>query len=410
MIIKLLLLTLFCVGLSGISEASAHQGQFTPKDKTWAVQSYQAFEQGPFSASVHGIFREITRYRSISVSYEDITVASSYLRDGGLTVQLHIEKNRDGSPRRAPLAVVLNPLFSESTFAQMNRFIEFFGSRGYHVVVFQNSFSDAVTKQAPVFFPGDLRAESAMHREAVQSVVQRIGAANVTEINLVGLSYGAFLAAVIQADDAAAAQPQFTGPAFLLNPPYDILNSARNLDRFGRESQDTGLLGCALSAPALFYNAFLVDDNQRIHMNEPCAKAFLSVVGFRGRLKHMLSSLNKSMNLGLSSEHLDSLSFETYVSQLAQVKVDGGMSELQYWMRRAQDHGYDSFLVLGSADDPINERFDFATSQAGTIDPNHWLEMKTGGHTGLRSARNLDPNCQSRNWLNCFLERIYSQN
>lgn len=247
-----------------------------------------------------------------------------------------------------------------------------------------------------------------MHAEVIDQLVHEIGEAKVSGATLVGVSYGAFLGAIIKAGDAARKHPLINGPVLLINPPYEILNSAKNLDRFSREAlSDISRCFASFNLAGILLNGFLVGDNQRVRMDERCAKVLLNSFGVRDRINHFLTSLDNTLHLALSWLRIINTPFEDYIDNIAHIKREDGQAELNSWLKLARTHGFRSTLVVASADDPINERFDFSRSYAGPIASDQFLEVPTGGHTGLRSAGSRDPNCRSGMWLDCLLKQIY---
>jgi hypothetical protein len=391
--------------------------RFSKELRAQAVQTFEPTPLGTFGASVHGIFREIKRFRKIETSYETPSIVSQFLRSGGLRVQLHIERRPDGRPAPAPLAIVLNPIFGENAYAQMNRYIDFFGKRGYHVVVFQSTFADAVTAMNPTFFPGDLAQEATMHHQVIQSVIHtRIGPANVTGATLVGLSYGSFLGAVLKAQDAGLEHPLINGPVLLLNPPFDILHSMNNLDRYVREAHEQGDTHCfsairpwkVTDFARLLGQGFLNPDASTASIDESCAKGMLSVLGFQGRLEHAAEQLSDSReDVRLSRHEIRNITFDTYINRIARVPNLMGDSRLSHWLGLAKDRGFDRFLILGSSDDFINTGYDLRDDPSEFYSPEHMMMVPTGGNTGLRSAGSNARSCKSGLWFDCLLDRIF---
>ncbi|MGZ6371609.1 MAG: hypothetical protein ACXWPM_12705, partial [Bdellovibrionota bacterium] len=177
--------------------AVANAGGFSEGDHLFALEKYHNPQVGRFTTTVQGINQEMRRFALIGSSYDKVRLPSPQMGTGEIEVRLHAQKGV------APLAIVLPPLYDTDRNYQSTRFIDFFASRGYHVVVVPNTWSTLVTREKPKFFPGDLHAEAAFVRAAIDQAVVKIGPERVSGRVLMGTSYGAFLSAMIKALDAA---------------------------------------------------------------------------------------------------------------------------------------------------------------------------------------------------------------
>ncbi len=361
-----------------------------------------------YSAAVYGLTREMIKYETISIAPTRLELTSKFM-NGLLPVQLHIAKN-GSSVKRAPIAVILNPLYSGEFTGQMNRFIQYFGSKGYHVLVFMNPWSGDVTSKNPKFMIGDVWKEAEMHIEIMDQVIaQRIGKDNVSGGTLVGLSYGAFLGSIVKAYDQKRTNPVIDGPTLLLSPPHDILKSIKNLDRQIRDSSGLAF-NCILKANALtlMSDAKNKTDYNDTNIDETCAKFVMSFVGFQATLKITVANLNDSKKLGLSLSQIASVTYESYMRDIAKLNPTVKETDLGHWMSESKLYGYDKFLVVASADDNINEGVALRNfSYYYGFNTSNSVLLPTGGHTGFRAARSTDTTC-GQDWTTCMLNLVYN--
>ena len=361
-----------------------------------------------YSAAVYGLTREMVKYETISIKPTKLELTSKFM-NGTLPVNLYIAKNGT-TIKRAPIAIILNPLYSGEFTGQMNRFIQYFGAKGYHVLVFMNPWSSDVTSKNPKFMIGDVWREAEMHIEIIDQVIaQRIGANNVSGGTLVGLSYGAFLSSIVKAYDQKRANPVIDGPTLLLSPPHDILKSIKNLDRQITESSGLAF-NCVLKGNAfsLLGQAKDKTDYNDTNIDETCAKFVMSFVGFQATLKMTVNNLNNSKNLGLSLAQIASVTYESYMRDIAKLNPTVKETDLGHWMSESKLLGYNKFLVVASADDNINEGVALRNfSYYYLFNTSNSVLLPTGGHTGFRAARSTDTTCGA-DWTACMLNLVYN--
>lgn len=356
-----------------------------------------------YSTALFAIAREMIVVKE-TVKFTEVEISTPYLKDGPLKIQLHKSANEV-----APLAIIMNPLFSGDFQDQMLRFKEFYAKKGYHVLVFPNTWSPEYLNHNPSFFPGDIWTEAKMHLELFDQLIDgKIGRGRVRGVTLIGLSYGAFLGGVVKAYDQRRSRPLIDGPTLLLNPPHDIVHSLRTIDR---QVTEVGLIDgakCLLNGglAAIVAAAFKVGDYNEAKLNEACAKYLLTTVGFDLILKYSIASLNFSKKLGLSAKEIAAVTFENYIHKIAKLKPSPSDSDLGYWLSEARKNGYGKILVVNSKDDSINEGNDLKINPYFKFTAQTLLSMPTGGHTGLREAKSAKPGCGPE-WIACLLMTIY---
>jgi hypothetical protein len=375
-----------------------------------------------YSTAVFGMLKESLNHTIIDIPYEKIDLESSYFNSGKMPVQLHIsrkklykglfasKKNKRSKVRKAPLAIIINPMYSGDYINQMTRFIEFFGKKGFHVLVFFNTWSLDMMNENPRFMPGNMYVEAEAHLKAVHNVIDNyIGKDNVSGATLIGASYGSFLAPVLKNyDQRSRKKPLINGPTISFNPPFDIFNSLANLDHQAEEAliheekcvQKGGLV-------KVFWEIFTKDYYKDTDLDEDCTKFFLSRIGFKMTLELTLESINKAKNLGYEPEELKKISYMDYINDFSDINIKKpGQTHIGYWMAATKKRGYNDFLIVTSRDDSINDGLSLFDYPSYYFGKHNTIMLPTGGHTGLRLGRSRNKKC-GKDWLDCYLNHIF---
>lgn len=361
-----------------------------------------------YAAALYGMAKEVLQFQSIDIQFESIEVATQFLNNGSSKLPVQIFKSGTNKIKKAPLAIIVNPLYSGEFAYQMNRYIEYFGQRGFHVAVIASPWSPDVLSRFPTFMPGDVWTEAKMIMEVVDKVARlNIGLENISGTTMVGLSYGAFLSAVVKYYDSKTEQPIIDGPTILLNPPHDIIHSLKNIDRQVQESASVGA-SCLLSggfnqllAKVLSSQSFTEAD-----LNENCSKYFFTTIGFRATLMASVGYLNLTKNLGLSASEVFNITYEQYINDVAKISPKAGESDLGYWLAESKSRGYTKFIVLSSEDDNINENKSLANNLHFNFDDSNWIRLQKGGHTGFRASKSRNPACTT-DWNTCMFDLLF---
>lgn len=358
-----------------------------------------------YSAALFGVAREMIEYKDIAIHFDDLEVAIPQLTKGKLPVQFH-----RSSKGKAPLAIILNPLYSGEFEAQMSRYKKFYGDKDFHILVFINTWSPLFIDRAPTFMPGDIWKEGQMHLQVIDKLVNEvIGKSNVTGATMVGLSYGAFMSSIVKYYDSQRSPQLITGPVMAVNPPHDIYNSLRNIDRQNAEVNGwTDGLACLLSGG--FFNVMQMaaqyDDYNKTVFNEKCAKYVFVKVGFNETLKNAIRGLRTSKGITQTDAQIDAATYQNYMNNIAKLAPKAWETDIGYWMSEAQKTGYNKFLVVISQDDNINEGNSLATNAYFNFNATNLITLPTGGHTGFREGKSTNSSCR-KNWESCLLNAVY---
>jgi hypothetical protein len=406
---SLVIIFLFNFGLSQVLA-----NELSAEDKKELLRIYRPhLREGRYASATHGILRQIVMGQPLKGNdqrLKKLQIPAGKNKDFDITVRHFIQPQKSDFDRR-PLVVLVNPLFSTFAMRQMQATAHYFIQAGAHVLEFENTWTTdyAKNKKYP-FIPGDMWNEAKLQLEVMHSFLNENlgGEKQVSQVILIGASYGSFLAAAMKAYDSMSEKPLILGPTLLLSPPHDILNSLKNLDRQHNEVlEDKSSRSCFL--PQRFFSIlkrglFTRDFNQK-PLDEKCAKNFLVRIGFFGQLKKIVNLLNKTKNLDLSEEAINNISFESYVKDIAKLKPSTQFPEeetnIGYWMSLSKNHSYDRFIVVTTKDDNINEGLNFAENLYYDFTNSNTIILPTGGHLGYAGVE-----LENSTWMQELLNKI----
>lgn len=113
--------------------------------------------------------------------------------------------------------------------------IRMFHKRGYNVIVLPSPFSEEYCRELPRASAGHFVEEGRLAYKAIAKI-RRDHQQYISEIHLVGVSYGAFLAAVVKAIDAESRHPFISGLT-MIGPVIEISETVEILDKMIKSSQ-----------------------------------------------------------------------------------------------------------------------------------------------------------------------------
>ena len=397
----------------GLSQVLANE--LSEENKKELLRIYRPhLKEGRYASTTHGLLRQIILGQPLKRKdqrLKKLQIPFGKNNDFDITVRHFIQPQKNYFAPR-PLVILVNPLFSTFAMRQMQATANFFIQAGAHVLEFENTWTSeyAKNKKYP-YIPGDIWNESKLQLEIMNSFINNKlgGRKQITEVILIGASYGSFLAAVMKAYDAMLERPLILGPTILLSPPHDILTSLKNLDRQHKEVlEDKDSRSCFLPQKLLsiLKRGLLTGDFNQKPLDEKCAKNFLVRVGFFGQLNKIVKLLNKTKNLDLSKETMNNLSFESYVKGIAKLKPSTQFPQeetnIGYWMNLSNSHSYDRFIVVTTKDDNINEGLNFTDNRYYDFTNSNTIILPTGGHLGYTGVE-----LENSTWMQELFKMIY---
>ncbi len=217
---------------------SITSGQNTAK-ADWnaaAMQWAERFSSQPVKFSNGGLISiwanaQVKRYAISPPEYSRLFITYPKFKNGGgvNTVLRNLGKT-------APLVVYLSGVFGNAEDDFGFRAVEWFASRGYHVLVLPNAWGRSYLEREPSYDPGDVENEAKFVLAAIRQGIQAIGESQVSRVELVGESYGGFLASAVAVLDANSRKPLIQGSYTLISPPFNVLKAIANIDQIMNET------------------------------------------------------------------------------------------------------------------------------------------------------------------------------
>jgi len=296
---------------------------------------------------------------------------------------------------RAPLTILFPGLGATEDSYRCTEFAKLFASRGEHLVVIPNAWTPHwIVRSGGVHRPGDIIEEAKLSYQVVKEIVEIIGRDNISQIKILGYSYGAFLASIISYLDSISTERLITGKVTLLNPPLDILLSLTRLDHYIDDSEYIwkGVLdGSIFKQLALLSRARQITGQAQLSEKEIVAmRALVAWKGFQSALpsaigtymnvKKVESKFPKDDYQKWSQHFRFRLYLEEYAPELI-AKYANEYSTLRYWYELGKSKGVD-YQIFTSEDDFLN-----TTEQLANFPTEDLIIYPHGGHLGLDGAR-----------------------
>ncbi len=280
---------------------------------------------------------------------------------------------------------------------------------GHHVVVIPNTLSESYMQNGPVTPPAAFEMEA----HDVLNIIKSLRSTDlfhnlqIRSLQLVGASYGAFLAAVILALDSKSDSPVIQGQTTLLFPPFQMNLAVNLLDRMIGEHQ--GPRPPLPRVKSRVFNA-LTWLGEKIRLPLPSCSSLVGLLfhsGLTDLVKRILAQYRadsdnnfqrgrhypNDLKMRLDALNLDdpeiikSIRFRKVINDYISHDVefyDQERADLSFWLMQAYNNGVRQFRVLTTDDDWLNHPgFDFKTLPDALKQPEHLLIRKTGGHAGL---------------------------
>jgi hypothetical protein len=293
---------------------------------------------------LHSFQKRSTPY--FGVKTLSIDLGQSFMNSSGETLPFRyylFENSKGSTGTTVYLPGIFQGLDDEMTY----KVVELLLQSGRRVLMIPNPLSPEYLKNYPQDFPGSF------HQEA--QIIYRILKSHRSEISeLVGLSYGAFLSAMVASLDSNS-EKFLRGQTTLLFPPFNINESIASLDEIMEESE-VFFKGPKALVGGGFYTYLERTHGQlkAIHQDD-LQKGFKRYPFSPGdRRKLRFSEFNRSHSLKIPED------------------------QLMYWMNANWIKDNKRMRVLTSQDDYINHRNRFQPSE-------HVQILKFGGHVGVLS-------------------------
>jgi predicted alpha/beta-fold hydrolase len=320
-----------------------------------------------------------------------------YTEQKYLTVKIQIRTDKDKKPMPGPLMVLIPGAFANlDDHAGINwshRFI----ALGYHVLTVPNPWgTDFVSHKAAIKL-GDFEKEAKALYQSIRTSIEYLENRELIdgEISMTGLSYGAFLSAMIKAVDSEHQNPLIDGNVTLFGPPFSLGRTLERLDdaidEIRQDYLSTNLMYvyyklrmvCALSN---------IDDLTQLRRHD--SKGLVTRFAFHEEMIRSLTLYNKLWNLDLIPTKRSEreawrigMDFRTYFSRYAPELLSNLYSEktrVSYWIGRAISRGFNNIRLHTAEDDFLNDEKVWPAFR------NDFYLVDHGGHLGYQYLPWLD--------------------
>jgi hypothetical protein len=366
--------------------------QFTPKFKDTYVYSVSGSCNAPSIP-----MRKLRDFINLE------KIKSDYFEKGHLEVFLGLQKEKSRKTKKAPLTVIIPGAFNKRTSQQSRRFIKFFKDRGHHTLVLPNPWSTDYIACKPFHKPGHIRKEIASVYQVIRSVVLDLKKKNVLggEVQVVGVSYGAFLTAAAYGLDKEHSDPILNGDATMFSPPYNLANTLEQFSFMQRTTEDV-IHEMSLWSLLRYGKKFcsLKSDDELEPLDFHVAMGLSIFGGFQWNLVDAVYLYDKVWKInkvpskipfGLNPAYKKwkkELSFLSYLYDYAPENIpilNSETSSILYWMDKARTRNASRMRILISNDDFLNGPGDWQINKGLLKDQSDLIILESGGHYGFRS-------------------------
>jgi len=343
-------------------------------------KEYKPIWNDGHSQTVHSACR-LSKYKEkdLDADYLRFPVANSYYYQNKAHIDLILKRNDNGSPAKAPLLVLVSGIFGEPFGGIASHLVKRFSDQGFHVLSLGNPLGKSNLSDKPRYPLAHFIKESEAYYEKVKSAVS-----NLTRLGLLkgkasiyGISYGAFVSAVIKKIDRGDLLKKLV----LVSPPKNFGVGIANMDNLVKESNSfknyPDWIFSVLSIPFCFkpQKELTIQQAQR-------AKAIFTFLGFQRELADQISFADNLYDWGFVPRHSkeafrqwrNNLTFDYYFENFfphLKRLYFSPLAKLFNWVNLKDKNT----VILSSYDDVLNN---------GSTWPEHErvFLIKTGGHYG----------------------------
>ncbi len=304
---------------------------------------------------------------------------------------------------KAPLMVYFAGLFTGVDDPFMLRSMLLYSQLGYHVVGLPNPWSLDYLAAPSRLNPGSIESEARTMLLLIERSVQKIGRGRISRVEVVGESYGGFLAVVSaalqaesrsrRAQEAAVHVDRFT----VFGTPLDLAESRQQLDDSiaralpGYAAQCEGWWPRILSIASFFWSK---RQSELSAQAAQCREGLLTILGFQDRLVETALKLNeieKAKNAPPEgSDQFESwkraLTFRSFGERFTPLnsRLSSDHGKLDFWVSRALRAGsLDRVRILVAKDDPIHSPGSAERPFWKRLSGRNFLALNWGGHLGF---------------------------
>lgn len=389
--------------------STAYADGFDPTQLDFA-RNYSWDIQDPFVSSVVGTCNlEEEELDDEIGEIEEEEVTNSNLDEGEMPYLELLVKDENGEFKRNNKTIFFMPgVFTRVSDESIERVMKIMAQDGYHVIGLPNPFSVDYVEQGPKHFPGDAEAEAESYYQTIQRLHRKYKSRGLfsDQVRVIGISYGAFVTAVMSSVDSTRANPLFKDVT-LLAPPHQMYETLMRLDEYTEETEkEFGVMNLATTAK----RAFQVCRNGNLSdiplIFKSYAKALVAQYAFKRPFISLLKAYKKStgrLNIPPRANFLAykrwkrDVSFSQFlnlgIARDVKQRLQSERGLITYWLEQAQRNRPEfDYRIVTADDDFLNEPGDWNAFVGDQL-----ILLPYGGHYGFRS----DP------WLKQFLQLAF---
>ena len=323
----------------------------------------------------------VTEYNAPNVEHVSLDDDFFVSADGLVrTAAVHIWKSQK-TASVSPVVFYLPGLFQSSQSDAVRYMGTLLAEAGLHVVVVDNPLSIDYRRQSPVSLPAHLWDEAVVIGSIIRSW-SKDHAGEYSSIHLLGVSYGAFLASMVVAQDAESTYPAVTGQTTLMFPPFSLTDTINLMDAVIAYYTDS----VYPVYPKWFVGKYIHDNLINLMLFTRKSPAGSSVYQMGSLISD--NEAEKFMDAPSLHEVIDghsvrfSLLLKEYLGEKSTFYC-GEQSHLSYWLDKSRGHGNSRIRILSSADEWINNPADAGRLPAWFVNESHLLLLEVGGHASI---------------------------
>ena len=378
--------------ITAILQALSCYGSFSDESKNIILNGKYRFSSS-WSGAVWSSCRA-RKYGRLKLPAEHVVVGlkSSGFESGEYLSNIFVNRRKTGELNSAPVSFIINGIFGEPMSGLVKQVANQLLARGHHVIGLGNPLGQWGIKQKPTYTMANFVQESEVYLDIMDKTVEWLNHHGLSngEVNLVGVSYGGFIASVMKSMDAKRSMSLINGMTTLLSPPLKMGAALRNMDHVLFETQKLGRLPDWVFGVVSLRFCSLPPRNYMSRVDLQWAKAIFGYYGFQRSLADNTILIDDLYGLGrVPSDQRErkrwrrSFTFghyiENFATELGEL-MDSPYGDLFYWLDDIEDEQYQ---IFASTDDPLNEEVLWPQK-------NNTFLINYGGHYGFRAFKYFD--------------------
>ena len=297
-----------------------------------------------------------------------------------------------------PLVILVPTVFSDGANHANMYTVRALNSRGYRVAVVPNPSSPEYVRMRPRHPLGSVPDEARTLLQMVAEIKREIGASAISRTELMGRSYGGFVASVMMALDAQSTTPLFDGQVTMIGPSIDRQKAMDRFDRSLQQHAQTYWDCCRGRNIAMIYDYLKADAQHHLsNATQAAVDAFFSYVGFQTGLIDLAVAVDQTRNLGLvpsDPSTMEKWKFALRFSEVSEkfIPPEGNnpehpeFNDMSYWLMLAsQANPQLSVRIVSAIDDFLSDRHDWNLTQYYQYGPGNLMLLSWGGHMGYEA-------------------------